>query len=145
MVSELQTTPAFSRNRLLFCLSPALVMLLGLASRSPAARQLPAVVRNYSGDILWALLVYLLLGCILPKALPHRIAMCAAIFATSIELSQLFQPDWLEHIRNLPGMRLIFGYSFLWSDLACYATGIASGVFIDIWSAKKHGDPTANA
>jgi hypothetical protein len=64
---------------------------------------------------------------LLPKTTSNRVALLAMIFATSIEVSQLFRPDWLEYIRNLPGMRLVFGYSFLFSDLLCYATGIAIG------------------
>lgn len=102
-------------------------MLLGLASRSSAAETLPEVVQDYSGDVLGALMVYLLIAAVLPKRGPSHIALIAMAFATSIEVSQFFRPDWLETIRNLPGMRLIFGYSFLWSDLLCYASGITIG------------------
>ncbi len=127
------TTPTpRARSRFAFAVLLLVVLLLGLASRSAAAKVLPDVVRNYAGDILWALMVYLMFAVLLPKATANRVALLAMMFATSIEVSQLFHPDWLEYIRNLPGMRLVFGYSFLFSDLLCYATGIAIGWLSEI-------------
>jgi len=88
---------------------------------------LPDFVVQYAGDTLWALLVYLLLAIAMFRSPPNHIAVLAMAFAGSIELSQLFRPEWLERVRDLPGLRLILGYGFLWSDLLCYAAGIATG------------------
>jgi hypothetical protein len=127
MTPASHSKPARARSRILFSSLLLVFVLLGLASRSSAADTLPEVVRDYSGDVLWALMVYLLFAAVLPKHAASHIALIAMTFATGIEVSQLFRPDWLETIRNLPGMRLIFGYSFLWSDLLCYAFGITIG------------------
>lgn len=115
----------FDRGR--YAVATCGVMLLGLASRSKYAGVMPAAVTNYAGDTLWALMVYLLFATLCPAALPRRIAAAAVAFAFLIEFSQLFKPPWLEQIRNLPGMRLVLGYGFLWTDLWCYAAGILIG------------------
>ena len=120
----------FGRSR--YALAACSVMLLGLMSRSRYADVLPVAIKNYAGDTLWALMVYLLMATLRPAVYPRRIAAAAFAFAFLIELSQLFQSPWLEQIRNLPGMRLVLGYGFLWSDLWCYAAGILIG-----WQADR--------
>lgn len=116
---------AFGRGR--YAVAACCVILLGFASRSKYADVVPAAVTIYAGDTLWALMVYLLMATLCPAAHPRRIAAAAVAFAFLIEFSQLFKPPWLEQIRNLPGMRLVLGYGFLWSDLWCYAAGILIG------------------
>lgn len=38
---------------------------------------------------------------------------------------------WLDALRHTRAGALALGQGFLWSDLACYAAGIAIGVFIE--------------
>ena len=50
------------RNRLLYLLLTIIVMILGLLSRK--INDLPKIIELYSGDILWALMVFLIIAFI---------------------------------------------------------------------------------
>lgn len=131
-----QDNPGRSRWR--WVSATACVVLTGLASRSSAAKLLPSILTDYAGDTLWALMVYCLFATLSPRSSPRKIAVASLMFATTIEVSQLFKPAWLEFIRNLPGMRLVFGYGFLWSDLVCYCAGVLIGWWADArWSMRR--------
>jgi hypothetical protein len=106
------------------------VIALGLTSRAYAAH-LPVFVARYAGDTLWATAVFLLLGLIRPAARTIHLALWTAVIALAIELSQLAHPGWLEALRRQPGVGLLLGYDFLFSDLACYAVGIVIGATVD--------------
>src|SRR5207237_49913 len=56
-----------------------------------------------------------------------RLATVALAYSCAIEVSQLYHAPWIDAIRRtLPGA-LVLGYGFLWSDLVCYAAGVALG------------------
>lgn len=135
------------RSRWRWLLLSLCVMLTGLASRTEAAAALPEFFQDYSGDTLWALMVYCLCATAACRWPAHRIAACAIAFAYGIEFSQLFNPEWLETIRDLPGMRLVFGYGFLWSDLCCYTVGVSIGCTADLsiqyLKSRRPSDSTA--
>jgi hypothetical protein len=102
----------------------------GLASRRHAAA-LPDFVAAYAGDTLWATLVYALATVATPRAAIATRAAAALTFALAIETSQLCRADWLDAIRATRLGALVLGSGFLWSDLACYAVGIALGAFTE--------------
>jgi len=53
-----------------------------------------------------------------------------------VELSQLYQGDWINGVRGtLPG-RLILGQGFLWSDLIAYAVGIGTAICLE-WVIQR--------
>jgi hypothetical protein len=115
------------RNRLLYIAMVAIVTVAGLASRSDAARYIPAFIATYAGDTLWALTVFLTLGFIFPRASILTVASSALLIAFGVEISQLYQADWIIQIREtLPG-RLFLGSGFKWSDLVCYSIGVLMG------------------
>jgi threonine/homoserine/homoserine lactone efflux protein len=103
---------------------------LGLATRR-FRRALPAAVGWYVGDVLWATMVYLLVGVVWPRASIRRLAMGTAAFALAIEVGQLYHAPWIDAVRGTRLGGLVLGFGFLWSDLACYAVGIALAVVID--------------
>jgi hypothetical protein len=105
----------------------ALGVTLGLGSRR-YAEHLPGFVAAYAGDMLWAFVAYLMIGLLLPAVSPWRVALVAISFATGIEASQLYHAPWIDAIRRTTLGGLALGYGFLWSDLACYATGVGLGV-----------------
>ena len=53
------------------------------------------------------------------------------LFALVIETSQLFHTPWLDALRANRFAALVLGQGFLWSDLLCYAVGIALGVVME--------------
>jgi hypothetical protein len=39
--------------------------------------------------------------------------------------------SWIDSIRNMALGGLIFGFTFAWSDLLCYALGVGLGIMAD--------------
>ena len=105
-------------------------MALGLLSRRhPAA--LPPVVATYAGDVLWAAMVFGLLALVRPRARTRELAAAALAIATLVEVSQLWRAPWLDALRATRVGALALGHGFLWSDLACYAVGVAVAALLD--------------
>lgn len=104
-------------------------MILGLLSRK--IENLPEIISSYSGDILWALMVFLIIAFIFNKKSTIFIISWAIIFSYSIEISQLYHAPWIDSIRNTTLGALVLGFGFLWSDLFCYTVGIIIGAIID--------------
>jgi hypothetical protein len=114
-----------------------MVVALGLASRMYAS-SLPAVLSLYAGDTLWAVALFLSLGLLWPSASTRRLGLGAAVLSLLVELSQLAHPGWLETVRRWPGVGLLIGYDFVWTDLACYAIGVVLGVGLDrSWRTRQ--------
>ena len=124
------------RNRLLYLILTIIVMILGLLSRK--IEGLPEIISLYSGDILWALMVFLLFAFLFNKKSTIFIISWAIIFSYSIEISQLYHAPWIDAIRNTVLGGLILGFGFLWSDLVCYTIGIIIGIIIDIMINKTN-------
>jgi len=106
------------------------IIILGLASRKYSAL-LPDFVSDYSGDTLWALMVFFIFRFIFPKHTIFYTAIISLIFSFVIEFSQFYQAEWLNNIRNLKYAGLLFGYGFLRSDLVCYTAGILIGFLFE--------------
>jgi hypothetical protein len=132
------STPLAVRSRLAFLLLAMGTIALGLATRR-FRRALPATVGLYGGDVLWATMVYLLAAAIWPRASVRRLAVRAAAFALAIEVGQLYHAPWIDAVRDTRLGGLVLGFGFLWSDLACYAVGIALAVLIDRAVARQRG------
>ncbi len=111
------------RAAFLACLAAAIV--LGLASRR-FGPELPAFVATYAGDALWAVAAYLAVGVARPSAPIMRRVIAAFAFAVAVEASQLYHAPWIDGIRATRLGALVLGSGFLWSDLACYAAGVAA-------------------
>lgn len=120
-----------ARSRLIYGCAVVIVIILGLASRMYPSI-LPGFVAAYAGDTLWALMVFLIAGLIWPLASTGRLAASAAAFALAIEISQLDHAPWIEQLRATRIGGLILGFDFIWSDLLCYATGVAAGASFDL-------------
>ncbi len=123
------------RWRLAYALFIAVVIPLGLGSRSRHV-PLPPFVAAYAGDTLWALVVFLGFGFLLPRLATRRVAVLALGFAFLIEISQLYHAPWIDALRRtLPG-QLVLGDTFAWSDLACYTVGVAVGAGGEVLAAR---------
>ena len=132
--------PAPRRSRLRYVAAIAVTVAAGLLSRSPIADPLPALVRTYAGDTLWALALFLTLGLVFPKARIAPLAIGAVLLSYGAELSQLYQAPWINAVRHtLPGA-LLLGFGFRWSDLVCYSLGILLGAAAEY--AGFRGAPT---
>lgn len=115
-----------TRNRIVYFLLIIITLLAGLASRHFSS-VLPKWVHSYSGDMLWALMVFLMAGFIFNRKDSLWIAIFALVFSFCIEISQLYHSPWIDAVRANRLGGLILGFGFLWSDLICYTVGIGVG------------------
>ena len=92
---------------------------------------LPAFVVKYGGSLLWATMVLLLVGVVLPRLTRMQIAAVAAIIAAVVEFSRLVQMPWLDAFRLTTAGALLLGRIFSLWNLVAYAAGVAFGVWID--------------
>ncbi|HVK59749.1 MAG TPA: DUF2809 domain-containing protein [Candidatus Kapabacteria bacterium] len=123
------------RSRSIYFGLAAGTVILGLASRRFRS-ELPWIVAEYAGDTLWAAMVYLIAATIWNRASPVLLAVGAVSFCFAIEFSQLYQAEWISSLRATRLGGLVLGYGFLWSDLLCYAAGVAGAVWID-WLVRR--------
>lgn len=116
------------RNRVGYLVLFVLVIATGLASRSRLFDHVPQFIATYAGDTLWALMVFLGIAFVFPGLRTKYVAALAIAFSFSIEISQLYQADWINGIRSTRPGALVLGAGFLWSDLVCYTVGVLIGV-----------------
>lgn len=109
---------------------------LGLASRR-YADSLPPFIADYTGDTLWALLAFIVVGMVCPRWGTGRVAGAALAISYGVEISQLYHAPWIEAVRHTRLGAVILGFGFLWSDLVCYAAGVAIGAGADAAIARR--------
>lgn len=120
----------FGRSRIIYLLLTLTTMCFGLVSRK-YINYLPSFIGKYAGDTLWATMVYLGLAFLFNRFNIGKITIFSLIFSYGIEISQLYQGEWINKIRNTLIGALILGRGFLFSDLICYTVGIFIGIIID--------------
>lgn len=116
------------RNRALYVFVIVIVIVLGLLSRKSFV---PSACYPYLGDILYALMVYFIVAFIGKNLRPIRVALIAILICYTVELSQLYQAEWINTIRNYRLGGLILGYGFLWQDLINYLIGTGLGLLVE--------------
>lgn len=92
---------------------------------------LPAFVLKYGGSLLWATMVFVLVGVLLPRLSRMQLAAIAAAIAVVVEFSRLVHTPWLDAFRLTTAGALLLGRMFSLWNLVAYAAGIAFGVWID--------------
>jgi hypothetical protein len=92
---------------------------------------LPAIVVKYGGSLLWATMVFLLVGVLLPWLTRSQLAVIAVAIAVVVEFSRLAHTPWLDTFRLTTAGALLLGRIFSLWNLVAYAVGIALGVWID--------------
>ncbi|QUH21309.1 ribosomal maturation YjgA family protein [Alkaliphilus sp. B6464] len=121
---------AKARNRIIYSIFILLVIILGLGSRH-FSDFLPKWVHLYLGDTLWALMIFFIFGFLFKRKNTFCIATVSLLFSFLIEISQLYQAQWINTIRNTTIGGLVLGYGFLWSDLLAYIVGIVIGILLE--------------
>ncbi|HLV79802.1 MAG TPA: DUF2809 domain-containing protein [Chthonomonadaceae bacterium] len=115
------------RDRIVYAVLILVVIGLGIGSRK-IAPWLPLLLKKNAGDILWALMIFLLCGWFLRRASTRTVFVIATLFSVAIEFLKLVSIPWLDAFRHTTVGWLIFGHGFHWSNIACYLIGIAIGV-----------------
>ena len=117
-------------KRVLYFVTTSLVMIMGLLSRK-FMFIFPKNIAPFIGDMFWAMMVYFGFRFLLPKLALLKSFNIALIFSFGIEISQLYQSDWINTIRKTTIGGLVLGHGFLWMDLISYTIGIIIAVIID--------------
>jgi hypothetical protein len=106
------------------------VICLGLLVRSHRTG-LPSFWTKYSGDALWALVVFLLVGALLRRKSTIYVATAAFLYSCATEFSQLYHAPWIDAVRRVPIGRLVLGDTFAWADMLAYLAGILIGAILE--------------
>ncbi len=123
--SDVQISP---RNRLHYLGLIFFTIIIGLFSRT---KYLPYPNFMWVGDLFYGLLIFFIIGFLYPDRSKSGVGLAAFILCCLIELSQLYQADWIVLLRETKMGALILGHSFLWSDLIAYAGGVLLGIGIE--------------
>ena len=92
---------------------------------------------DLAGGVLYAVLIYLLVAFLAPKARPSVIAGIAAAWCLMVELLQLTDVPRLAATAFAP-TRLVFGTSFAALDLVAYAAGLLAAWGCDRFFGGQH-------
>lgn len=125
-----------NRNRKIYAILVSVIIILGLLSRS-YREYLPKILGDYSGDILWGLMVYLIFGFVFKKLSVKYTFTVSLFFSYTIEFSQLYSAPLIDSIRGTMIGGLILGHGFLYSDLICYLLGVLIGVTLETSVLKR--------
>jgi hypothetical protein len=90
-----------------------------------------AFIPLFIGDILWALMVYLIMRFLFVTRPVKFIVLASLLFCYGIEFSQLYKSLWINDLLHTLFGRLVLGEGFLWSDLLCYTVGVGIGIWVD--------------
>lgn len=122
------------RNRVRYALAAVAVVAAGLMSRRWAG---PSPWAQAPGDVLWATLVFVLVGFARPAWSTGKTAAVALAVAFAVEASQAVHLPGLDAVRQtLPG-RLVLGTSFYAPDLLAYAVGVGLGALAEIGLRRR--------
>lgn len=124
------------RKQLTYLALTFLMLLLGLASRIYGYLLFDVLELN-AGDAFWAAMVYFGVRFILVTRPPLFSLLFSLLFSFGIELSQLYQVEWINNIRGTTLGTLILGRGFLIVDLYRYSFGILMAFVIDVLLFKK--------
>lgn len=136
------TQPANSVARLQTSLIRAALALVVIACGLSLRRYgfplgLPAFIVKYGGSLLWATMVFLLVGVLLPRLTRTQLAAMAMVIAIVVEFSRLVHTSWLDAFRLTTAGALLLGRIFSLWNLVAYAGGIAFGVWLDRLAALR--------
>lgn len=92
---------------------------------------LPAFVVKYGGSLLWATMVFLLVGILLPRLSRTQFVAIAMVIAIVVEFSRLVHTPWLDAFRLTTAGALLLGRIFSPRNLVAYAIGVTFGVWVD--------------
>jgi hypothetical protein len=93
-------------------------VVIGLASRQIVW------VPLFTGDVLYGVMIFFIIRMCSTKLKLYNIAGLALALTYTVELSQLYQANWINNIRSTLLGRLVLGQGFLWSDIMAYSVGV---------------------
>jgi len=138
LATKFSSTNEFTRRlRKNYLISAVAVIFLGLASRK-YSNDLPLFLADNAGDALWSMMVYFGFRFLLPRKHISLSILFSLLFSFGIEISQLYQADWINQIRSTWLGGLVLGKGYLTVDLIRYTVGILLATFLDKASYRHH-------
>jgi hypothetical protein len=90
------------------------------------------------GDALYAILMYLLLACLMPRSLRSAVAALAIMFCCAVELLQLTELPQ-RATEAFPAAALLLGAGFDTRDLIVYAVAVVAVMLVDVAVSRSSG------
>ena len=118
------------KKRSIYFILTLVSVIMGLLSRK-FMFVFPKSIAPFVGDMIWAMMIYFGFRFLFPNLNLLKSFLIALLFCFAIELSQLYQADWINAIRGTTLGGLILGHGFLWQDLVSYSVGVIIGFLID--------------
>lgn len=129
------STTTAPRSRPLYALLVGLTIFFGLASRKfPAV--LPFWLAKNAGDVLYAVMAFWLFGFLFPRLSIPRVSLVALLFCFGIEALKFMKAPWMVAARHSRAGALVFGVGFNFSNLVCYAAGVALAATLE-WAIRR--------
>ncbi|MCG8580396.1 MAG: DUF2809 domain-containing protein [Bacteroidales bacterium] len=125
------------RNRIHYLILIITTIFIGLASRA-CSGYLPGFINLWLGDALWALMMYWIIGFLLPRMSITKLTIFSLMVCFLVEFSQLIQAEWINAIRNNSLGALILGRGFLWTDLVAYSLGVGVGMLAERYLIRQY-------
>lgn len=139
----MHTTGVMNNKRIVYSVATFATIATGLFVRLKKA-WFPDIINLYLGDILYAFMMYYIVSCIVVNKDYKARAVVALLICFTIEVSQLYQAEWINAVRQtIPG-KLILGSGFLWSDLLAYSIGVSSALIFDKFVVSKAKNSKGN-
>lgn len=120
-------------KRLKYLVLICVIIILGLVSREIA------FVPLFVGDVLWAIMIFCIIQFIFTNIDIKILFVASLVICYAVEISQLYQVEWLNNIRMTTLGRLVLGQGFLWSDIISYTLGITIATFIKRIGESRNG------
>jgi hypothetical protein len=89
------------------------------------------VARDVIGDALWAMMMFWLIGALMPRARWQARALFALAICFTVEISQLYHSAAIDGIRATALGHLVLGQGFDPRDFLAYALGVAVAALLD--------------
>jgi Protein of unknown function (DUF2809) len=112
-----------------------ITVMLGLSSRR-FGYLLPEFIAVNAGDVFWAMMVYFGFRFLFWNKSYLVVLALSIVFCFGIEISQLYQADWINQIRQNRIFGLMLGKGFLYADLVRYTFGLILALIIDFLGIK---------
>jgi hypothetical protein len=127
------------RLRLTYLVLVPLVIWAAFFTRS-GAPWMPAFIVAYGGDTLWAWMVFMIIRLATPRWAIWKSAALTLAISYAVETSQLYHAPWIDaihgfHIGPVRIGLILFGDTFIWSDMACYTVGVLAGALAE-WAMR---------
>lgn len=111
--------------RLRFAVLAASTILVGLVVHWYGTA-LPTAARDALGDALWAMMIFWLIGAVVPDVSAVTRGVVALGVCFLVETSQAYHLEFLDRLRQSRVGHLFLGSDFDFRDLVAYAMGIAA-------------------